>query len=53
MASNLKELTVILQPLGFSAEDVRRMLFKQPKILLATGPTIARKLQALRVIQPC
>lgn len=49
LSSNLVELTRLLQPLGFTADDVRQMLSKQPPFLVANPVTVAQKLEALGV----
>jgi hypothetical protein len=53
LSSNLVEFTRLLQPLGFSAHDVRQMLFKQPPFLVANPVTVAQKLEALGVSYCC
>lgn len=49
IAAHLTDLTKLLQPLGLDAADVRKLLLKQPPLLLANPVTIASKLGPLRV----
>lgn len=49
LASNLVELTGLLQPLGLNPGDVRKLVLKHPNMLLASPITTAQKLQSVRV----
>jgi hypothetical protein len=53
MAAKLAELSVVLPPLGFNADDVRQMLLRDPFLLLRNPNLIAQNLQALRVSPLC
>lgn len=49
MSRNLAELAALLKPLGFSTEDVKRVVLKQPSLLVANPVTVSSKLEALKV----
>lgn len=49
IAAHLTHLTNLLQPLGLDAADVRKLVLKQPTLLVANIVTIASHLEPLRV----
>jgi hypothetical protein len=49
ISRNLAELAALLKPLGFSPQDVKRLVLKQPPLLVANPVTISAKLEALKV----
>lgn len=49
VSRNLAELAALLKPLGFSPENVKRLVLKQPSLLVANPVTTSAKLEALKV----
>jgi hypothetical protein len=49
IAAHLTDLIKLLQPLGMDAADVRKLVLKQPMLLLANPVILASKLERLKV----